>query len=76
MKKSIYFVCSIFILCNACKKQNEEINYFSDVKKITAYDSIYSDKGDEVVGITGLNKYQNVLIAGNRTTDYFFHFMI
>ncbi|MDR0699049.1 MAG: TolB-like 6-bladed beta-propeller domain-containing protein, partial [Tannerella sp.] len=74
MKKGIYFIFSIFILCNACKKQNEDINYFSDVKKITEYDSIYSDKDNEVAGIIGLNKYQNVLIADNRTTDYFFSF--
>ncbi|MDR1380125.1 MAG: TolB-like 6-bladed beta-propeller domain-containing protein, partial [Tannerella sp.] len=74
MKKCIYFIFSIFILCNACKKQNEDINYFSDVKKITEYDSIYSDKDNEVVGIIGLHKYQNTLIADNRTTDYLFSF--
>jgi hypothetical protein len=74
MKKCIYFIVSIFILYNACKKQHEDINYFSDVKKITAYDSIYSDKDNEVIGLIGLHKYQNILIADNRTTDYFFSF--
>lgn len=76
MKKCIYFTLLTLVLCNACKKQNEEINHFNDVKKITEYDSICSDidNNNEVIGIIGLNKYQNFLIAENRTTDYFFSF--
>ncbi len=76
MKKCAYliFLTTALALFNTCKKQNKEINHFNDVKKITEYDSICSDKDNEVAGIIGLNIYQNILIADNRTTDYFFSF--
>ncbi|MDR2679897.1 MAG: TolB-like 6-bladed beta-propeller domain-containing protein, partial [Tannerella sp.] len=72
----IFAAAAFVLLLFACKKQNEDINYFSDVQKITAYDSIYSDKNDEIAGIIALHKYQNILIAENdtRATDYFFSF--
>ena len=73
MKKYAYLIL-LSVMCNACEQQQDAVNYFTDVKQIIAYDSIYSDINDEVAGITGINKYKNILIAENRTTDYFFSF--
>ena len=72
MNKHIYFIFTL--LCVSCNQHRESINYFTDVKTILEYDSIYSDKNDEVVGIMSLDKFKNYLISYNRKSDYLFSF--
>ena len=66
----IFFLLGFFVACN---QQQESINYFNEVRHIIEYDSLYSDKNDEVVGIMSLDKYDKYLIGYNRRiADYFF----
>jgi len=74
MKKHIFFLFILLILCYACKEQHANINDFNIVKKIVEYDSIYSDINDEIVGIMGINKYKNFLISYNRSSANFLSF--
>ena len=77
MKKNNYLIIFIVVVCIACTKKQDKsaINYFSTVKEITEYDSIYSDKNDEAYGISQMLRYKNILIARNiEKNDYFFSF--
>lgn len=74
MRKYLYLILLLSVICNGCNRQSESIDYFKDIKTITEYDKIYSDKDDETVGIMGIYKYKNTLISYNRASDCCFSF--
>lgn len=69
----LYIFLAFLLGIGGCKK--EDIDSFDVVRRISIYDSIYSDKNDILGPVTDMEIYNHILVTKHSKDDHYFSFI-